>query len=175
MKIWTTARVKSNKQGDIITRYNLEFHNRLENAACRFFTPSGMMGEDSVSVMPNLLFIQMDVDTVEKLSELFLMWTQLDSNMYYPNVIKDEETNSSRVEITTDKDMDAFMAGVSLYFSGRDSLDMKVGDEVEIIAGYFRGKHGVIKEVKKEKVVILLSVMKTAVPVEVLKSAVQVG
>ena len=94
--------------------------------------------------------------------------------MYYPNVIKDEETNSARVETTTEKEMVDFMGGVSRYFSGRDSLDMKVGDDVEIISGYFRGKHGLIKEIKKEKVVVLLSVMKTAIPVEILKSAVQV-
>jgi transcription antitermination factor NusG len=175
MKIWTSARVKSNKQGDIIARYNLEFHNRLENAICRFFTPSGMLGDDNVSVMPNLLFVQMDVPDVDKLSRLFSTWTQLDSNMYYTNVIKDEETDSVRVETTTDKEMEEFMAGVTVYFSGRDSLDMKVGDEVEIISGYFRGKRGVIRELKREKVVVLLSVMKTAVPVEVLKSAIQVA
>ena len=174
MKIWTSARVKSNKQSDIITRYNLEFHNKLGNAICRFFTPSGMIGEDTVSVMPNLLFVQIDVEEAGKLSDLFMMWTQLDSNMYYPNVVKDEETDSVRVETITDKEMEEFMHGVSVYFTGRDSMDMKIGDEVEIISGYFRGKRGVIKEIRKEKVDILLSVMKTAVPVEVLKSAVQV-
>ena len=173
MNVWTSARIKSNKHGDVIAHYNLELHNKLKNAVVRFFIPCGITEKEEVVLLPTTLFICMSVESLDELTGIYSDWLKLEPNIFYPSTVKDNEDDTIHIETISDDEMAEFMSGVSEYFETSGLFGMKIGDEVEVISGYFRGQRGVISDVRKENVVLLLPVMKTAVPVTVLKSTIQ--
>lgn len=125
-------------------------------------------------LLPNLLFVLIEGNTLEEIGGLFGVWMGLESNIFYPNIIKDDESDATTVEVIPSSEMESFLKGVSNYFVERDSMDMNLGDTIEVVSGPFRGRRGILAEIRKEHVVVAIPMMGTSVPMTVLRSCVQV-
>ena len=170
MKNWTVARVKSHSQSGIISRYNLEMRKALGDPVHKFYVASGMISGVEVNILPDKLFICFGITEDDKIIDLVEQWKKLDPEVYYLTMIQAGE--KLQPIFIPDNEISEFIAASTRWFTQKVSLDYDRGESIEVISGPLRGLKGTVVEIRKDKVLVSLTMFNKPCSLLLLKTAI---
>lgn len=125
--------------------------------ACMQVEQDGEKRREMVPAIHNLIFVHESQQEITRLKMFNKKCTAMQYMIHRPSVVSDR----SEIIVVPDVQMDNFIRVTSVmsddlvYLKYTDFLD-KVSQRVRVIEGNFAGAEGVIKRIKKDRVVVVL-------------------
>ncbi len=173
--VWVGVYVKSCTQFKIIEKYNLELKNLLKNRVSEFLVPSYKIMDNDCFVIPNILFLKIDIDNnnlEHQINEMFEEWKKLDNRILYP--LKLFIKNTSKVVTIPEFEIRKFQKKLKQLSEKKINMNIKEGNKVEIISGSFKGFRGIVEEVKDDKLIIKIFIFNREIKINIPQSLVVV-